>query len=261
MHFRLRGILIKLLQMVSIVRHRDNTDQPHHARQQPVQCMLQAHLHVPQHLNCKTTQALEDRQHQRSTCCSQKLLSSSDMQQPLQAWQATTALHCSLGAQGVQLRQTHTLHTSLIMAAVRQHIHLTPSKAHTSAAAETSKDDQPRRAQTLLSSWARHPNTCITDLHCSRGIQGDPPEPGTNSAHIGVHWELRHGQAEQHDTGHAFAPQACSRPAQGLAGLSWGTCRPTLTLAGLYIHSTATNAGTQQMPNSEQQGRQGPLTK
>ena len=258
-HFRLRGILIKLLQLVSIVRHQANTDRPHHARQQPVQCLLQAYLHAPQQCSYQTTPALADRQQQRCPGSSQNLLSCSDMQQPLQTWEATTAIHCSFRVRGVQLRQAQTLLTSLVKAAVRQHKRLTLTAALTSVAAVACKDGQPKLAQTLLIAWARQPHPSTTDLHCSRGIQGDPPKPSTDSAHIGVHWELRHGQAEQHDAGHALAPQACSRPAQGLAGsvgadANLGSSRPDSK-----THSTATNTGTQQMPNSEKQRRHLPV--
>ena len=61
-HFRLRGILIKLLRLVSTVRHQETTDRPHHARQQLVQCLLQAHLHAPQQYSYQLTQAWADRQ-------------------------------------------------------------------------------------------------------------------------------------------------------------------------------------------------------
>ena len=120
-------------------------------------------------------------------------------------------------SRGVQLGQAQTLLVSPGEARVRQHMHLTSTTALTSGAAEACKDRQPRRALTRVCAWARQAHSSVTHFHCSRGIQGDPPQPSTDSAHIGVHWELRHSQAEQHDAGHAFAPQACSRPAQGLA--------------------------------------------
>ena len=216
-HFRLRGILIKLLRLVSTVRHQETTDRPHHARQQLVQCLLQAHLHAPQQYSYQLNTSM-GRQATVAPAAATNLLSSAYMQQALQAWEATAALHCSLGVQAIQPRRAQPLLASLVKAAVRQHMHLTPTTALTSVAAEACSNGQARGAQTLLSAWARQPHTSTTDLHCSRGIQGDPPKPSTDPAHIGVHREFRHGQAEQHDAGHALAPQACSRPAQGLAG-------------------------------------------
>ncbi len=45
-------------------------------------------------------------------------------------------------------------------------------------------------------------------LYAQLRVQRDPSKATADAAHIDVHRKLLHAQAQQHNTGHALAPQA-----------------------------------------------------